>query len=164
MIFAKINVKKEYEKRGDLVFRPLARVYEKIGTAYSTKDSVVPLIGIIYKGEFYELTTWKKIEKAYYEIISFEEFEMILNNLKLENLKLLRKLINYSVFREPSKFDYGISSIEDLAKDRWIDFEGYNNDLTNVNPYQEPLNGYNDFVYKCKMKKLMEDNDYGRKI
>ena len=164
MIFAKINVKKDYEEKGDLVFRPLLRVYEKLKTAYSTHDNVVPLIGVIYNGEFYELTTWKKIEKANYEIIDFEEFETIINNLKLENLKLLRELINFSVFHEPSKIDYGISSIEDLAKDRWVDFEGYNNELTNVNPYQEPLDGYSDFIYKCKMKKQMEDNNHGRKI
>lgn len=164
MFFAKINVKRDYEEKGDLVFRPLSRIYEKLKTAYSTKDKIVPLIGIVYKNDFYEFTTWKKIADAEYEIIDFEEFEIIINNLKLENLKNLREMINYSIFNELSKKDFGISNIEDLAKDRWIDFEGYNNSLTNVNPYQEPLNGYNDFNYKCKMMKKMKESSYGRKI
>lgn len=165
MFFAKINVKNDYEKRGDLVFRPLSRIYKKIGAGYNTSDNVVPLVGIVSNNVFYEFTTWKKIEDVKYEIISVDEFETILNNLKIENLKKLREMINYIIFNEQSKNDYGISSIEDLANDRWIDFDGYNNSLTNVNPYLEPLNSYNDFIYKCKMQKIMKENDaYGRKI
>ena len=165
MVFAKINVKREYEEKGDLVFRPLSRMYEKLNTAYNTKDKVVPLLGIVSQNKFYELTTMKEIPDAYYEIINFNEFETIIDNLKVENLKKLRKLINFCVFNETSKMDYGISTIEELARDRWIDFDGYNKSLTNIKPYQEPLMGYNDFNYKCKMQKIMkEDSSYGRKI
>ena len=165
MIFAKINVKRSYEEKGDLVFRPLSRIYEKLKTKYTTSDEIVPLLGVIYEDEFYELTNMKKIVDADYEIIDSEEFAQIIDNLKFENLKYLREMINFCIFNESSKTDYGISTIEDLAKDRWIDFEGYNNYLTNVNPYQEPFDGYNDFNYKCKMKKIMKDgSSYGRKI
>ena len=164
MVFAKINVKRNYEEKGDLVFRPLSRIYEKLKTGYNTKDKIVPLLGVVYNDVFYELTTMRKIVDADYEIINFDEFEIIINNLKLENLIYLREMINFSIFNEASKVDYGISSIEDLARDRFIDFEGYNNCLTYVNPYQEPLEGYNDFNFKCKMRKKMKDNDYGRKI
>lgn len=165
MVFAKVNVRNEYKKRGDLVFRPLSRVYQKLGTVYNTKDDVVPLIGVVYNNVFYELTTWRIIEDVEYQVISINEFETILNNLRIDNLVKLREMINYTVFNEQSKVDYGISSIEDLAKDRWVDFDGYNNSLTNVNPYLEPLNSYCDFIYKCKMlKKMKEKDNYGRKI
>ena len=165
MVFAKIDVKNDYKEKGDLVFRPLSRVYQMLKTAYGVKDESVPLVGIVNNnGDFYELTTWRKIDDVDYQIINEEEFDEILSNLKLENLIVLRHFIKFVIFNEQSKIDYGISSIEDLAEDRKIDFEGYLNSLTNVNPYSEPLNGYNDFMYKCRMNKEFVEGNHGRKI
>lgn len=164
MAYAKVNIKGNYKEQGDLVFRPLLRAYQKLGIIDMQKDESIPLIGIAYNDEFYEFTTWKKMDNVDFQIISREEFISLLKMIKIENISLLRMMINQIVFYEGTGMEQEISSMEDLALDRRIDFEGYNNNLTNINPYQEPLNGYNDFGYKCKMKKKMDECSYGRKI
>lgn len=165
MFFAKIVVKNNYKEKGDLVYRPLLRVYAKLKTAYNVMDDDVPLLGFVVDNDFFELTTWRKIPDAEYVIISKEEFETIISNLKIENLRLLRELIEFSIFNESSKIDYGISTIEDLILDRKIDYDAFNNFLTDINPYEESISEYNNFVHRCMiLKNMKEDNAYGRKM
>jgi len=151
MFFGKIVVKENYEKRGDLVFRPLIRAYNALGldSFFENEDAI--LLGIIEDNNFYELFTWKKIEYSNFEIIDSSRFEEIMSNMPLEKARLLKKTINNLVFNKHEEKEMTSSSIEELAHDRAIEFQAYDKALTDINPYKEPLNGYNDFAYKCKV-------------
>ena len=151
MFLGKIVVKSDYEKKGDLVFRPLVRAYISGGFDSFVDDDKVALLGIVSDNVFYELFTWKAIPYTGYEIIDYEEFDKILQNLPLEKARVLKKMINGFVFNKQEEGYVDGSTIDENARDRAIEFEAYLNDLTDINPYQEPLNGYSDFAYKCKV-------------
>ena len=151
MFLGKIVVKNNYEKKGDLVYRPLVRAYANNGLDSFIENDRVVLLGIVKDNVFYEIFTWKPIYYSHYEKIDINELDSYISNISVENVKLLKKTINSFIFNKTDGFDYDTSSIEELAKDRAIEFNAYDHDLTDINPYEEPLNGYNDFEYKCKV-------------
>ena len=152
MLFGKIIVKDDYEKRGDLVFRPLIRAYKALGLdSFFEDDNAVVLLGIVKDDSFYEIFTWKKIDYSNFEIIDLDEFESIISNMSLDKARMLKKTINNLVFNKHEEICFDSSSIEKLARDRAVEFNAYNKSLTDINPYQEPFNAYNDFNYKCKV-------------
>ena len=153
MELAKIIVKSNYEKKGDLVFRPLIRMLNKCDLSGIVNDNETIILGLVQDDIFYEFTTWKPIHNASYKIISMEEFNCIIDNISVDNLHQLRTIINAMVFNKNDNINFDASMIEDLAKDRGIEFNAYNQDLSNINPYEEPYDGYNDFLYKCKKLK-----------
>ena len=151
MKFAKIVVKYDYEEKGDLVFRPLKRIYEKMGfTSFIDNDDTI-LLGIVRDNDFYELFTWKKIPFSIYQEIDLKEFYDIIDNFPMDKVSLLKKTINALIFNKNKEILDNMYNIEDLARDRAVEFNAYDNHLTSINPYDEPLNGYNDFSYKCKV-------------
>ena len=151
MFLGKIVVKSNYEKKGDLVFRPLVRAYTNNGFDAFIEDDKAIILGIVSDNKFYELFTWKVIPYSDYELIDYEEFNKILQNLPLERARLLKRMINNYVFDKPDESFYDQDALAEHAMDRAVEFEAYNRDLTDINPYQEPFNGYNDFTYKCKV-------------
>ncbi len=153
MVLAKIIVKNEYQEKGDLVYRPLIRVLKEYGLNEIIEDDQAILLGMVQDGVFYELSTWKEIPYANYQIISRDEFSEIIDHLSVENLHMLRRIINSLIFHRGDDIPFSVSMIEDLARDRGIEFAAYNKDLTAINPYEEPYDGYNDFFYKCLVLK-----------
>ena len=151
MFLGKIVIKSNYEKKGDLVFRPLVRAYKNNGFDAFIDGNDIFLLGIVNDDVFYELFTWKPIPYKNYELIDGEEFDDMMRNLPLEKARLLKKMINNFVFGKHDEMFYNSSEIAEYAKDRAVEFDAFNHDLTEINPYQEPLNGYNDFTYKCKV-------------
>ena len=150
MVLGKITVKNDYEQKGDLVYRPLVRAYVKHGFDSLIEKDKVSLLGIIRDDTFYEIFTGEVIPYSNYEIVGEEEFCGILDNLTIEKVRLLKRVMNNYVFQKEKDYQEE-NRIMELAKDRKIEFDAYNRDLTSINPYQEPLNGYNDFAYKCQV-------------
>ena len=62
----------------------------------------------------------------------------------------MKKAINSVIFKKENETKYD-EVLEEQAFDRAIEFNAYNRDLSKINPYEEPVNGYNDFDYKCKV-------------
>lgn len=151
MYLGKIVVKNNYEQKGDLVFRPLVRAYKKNGLECFVEEDKAILLGIVRDGIFYELFTWEPILYSNYELIDFDEFDSILNCLPIEKAGILKKTIVSFVFNKTEEYFFDSNSIEELAMDRAVEFDAYNRDLTDINPYQEPFDGYTDFEYKCKI-------------
>ena len=145
MVLGKIIIKSDYENKGDLVFRPLVRAFLQNGFVNFIQGDKVFLLGVIKNNTFYELFTRKVILTSDYEIISAYEFKDIIDSLSEDQIDALRDAINNSL----SSKDY-YSTMEDLADDRAVEFNAYNRNLSKINPYEEPLNGYSDFEYKCK--------------
>ncbi len=152
MIFGKIVVKNNYQEKGDLVFRPLIRAYEALGFDCFFENENAFLLGIIKDDVFYELFTLKPINYSNYEIIKdVNEMSKIINQIPIEKARLLRKAINNIIFNKHEENHYDSKDIADLAHDRAIEFAAYDKELTDINPYEEPFNAYNDFNYKCKV-------------
>ena len=158
MVLARIIVKNEYEEKGDLVFRPLIRSFIENGISLIVDNNKAMILGLVQDDVFYELSTWKPIHYSGYEIISSEEFGKIIDNLSVENLHVLRKIINELVFYKNDDMHINPGMIEELARDRGIEFTAYNESLSIINPYEEPYNGYNDFMYKCQVLEDMKAN------
>ena len=146
MVLGKIIVKSDYENKGDLVYRPLVRAYLQNGFINFMQKDKVFLLGIIKNGVFYELFTRKVIPTTKYEEISVHEFKSLIDSLSEEQIEELKMTINDSLSGNDTH-----STMEELATDRAVEFDAYNNDLSKINPYAEPLNGYGDFEYKCKI-------------
>ncbi len=151
MVLGKIVVKSNYEKKGDLVFRPLVRAYINNGFDTFVEGDKASILGIVNNGVFYELFTCEPIPYCDYEVIEYEEFDKILRDLPLERSIELKRLINNLIFHKQDARFNDPSTIDDHAMDRAIEFDAYMRDLTDINPYQDPLGGYDDFTYKCKV-------------
>ncbi len=150
MVFGKIVVKEKYEREDDLVFRPLVRAFRKIDADSFLTDNGCIIIGVIRDGQFFELFTWRMIPYAQYEEIETEEFFKIIDGLSLDQLKIIKRVIRSCVFNDDVNMTFSASTIEELARDRAVEFDAFVHDLTPINPYEEPYEGYNDFAYKCK--------------
>ena len=152
MVLGKIVVKSNYEQKGDLVFRPLVRSYKSNGFEAFINEDKALILGIVRDNVFYELFTGEIIPYNNYEVIGSEEFDNLLDSLSCKEIRIMKKSINNVVFGIENSNRNEIS-LEEQAYDRAIEFNAYNHDLSKINPYEEPVNGYNDFIYKCKVLK-----------
>lgn len=157
--YAKIIVKNNYESENDLVFRPLVRAYNLIGSKTLIENGNALILGVIIDNKFYELFTKKEINCDFYEDMSLLDVYYKVAAITKEESDNLHEVYNTLLFGEKSNISDNISTIEDLAMDRAIEFKAYNDGLTNHNVYSEPFNGYNDFNFKLenlnKTKKIV---------
>ncbi len=166
MEYAKIIVKNRYEKRGDLVLRSYIRALKKIeANTFLDGDN-----GLIYgtigdDGNFREFFTREIIDYNSLVFVPHSEFVNIYF-LPDQKWKLMRKINQKVLFNQDIDLNIEISGIEDLASDRAIEFEAYNNNLSIINPYQKlnenninSYNDYNNFLVKIKAIKKIELND-----
>ncbi len=166
MEYAKIIVKSDYEKRGDLVLRTYIRALKAIkpiSDRLLDGDNAF-IYGVIDdKGLFHEVFTGEVI--GYSDYISVDEDEMILACIRNNEEKELLKAINLkTLFNYDKNLGFEISTMEDLAKDRAIEFTAYNNFLSPVNPYSRLSNGEvedcNNFLRKIEKRKSLKKSNY----
>ena len=165
MEYAKIVVKNNYEQKGDLVLRSYIRALRKIHEGKLLDGENASIYGVVdNNGDFHEFFTNKVINYDNYVLVSIDELDdidMIPNNRK----ELLKKIMDKVLFNENIELDFEISTIEELAKDRAIEFDAYNNFLSRINPYlrlsesdnQELYNAYDSFAHKIKETKKIKD-------
>lgn len=153
MFFGKIVIKNNYEEEGDLVFRPLFRAYKMIGIDSLLKDNEAYILGIIDNNKFHELFTKKEIYYSKIELVDIKEFNNLVENIPIEKALMLKDVLNVLLEENENKRGNPLSSMEDLAQDRVVEFNGYNKEFTDINPYEEPFNAYNNFNYKCRVLK-----------
>ena len=163
MNYAKIVVKDNYEKKGDLVLRSYIRALKKIKSKLLLDGDKAYIYGKIDEnGKFHELFTKEIIDYDNYEAASVDEV-LGLVYLPLTQIDQIKKIINNVLFGRNIDFDFEISSIEELAQDRTVEFQAYLNFLSRINPYmrlgeeenQEKYNAYNNFQYKINQLKAM---------
>ena len=162
MEYAKIIVKSDYEKRGDLVLRTYIRALKAIkpiSDRLLDGDNAF-IYGIIDdKGLFHEVFTGEVID--YRDYVSVDEDEMILVCIRNKEEKELFKAINLkTLFNKDIKLGFEISTMDDLAKDRAIESNAYDKFLSRINPYHRLNNGEvedcNDFLHKIEELKKMK--------
>lgn len=136
MGFARIVVKNNYAKKGDLVFRRLIRAYQKIGAKSLVNGDRAIILGIVTDGVFHELFTGKPIEYSYYHDISDEKAVPVIERLKSDeelwfNIELV---IRNLVFKEHVVLPYE-EDINAPFEDRKIEAEAYECGLGPIDPY-----------------------------
>ena len=164
MEYAKIIVKSDYEKRGDLVLRSYIRALKKVNGVELLDGDNALLYGMVDEfGNFYEFFTKEIIDFDNYEIIPFEEYIDICF-LPKEKKEIIKKVIKKIIFEKNIELDMDSSTIRELAIDRLIEFQAYNNYLSRINPFtrlddQSNMFAYNSFQSKLKEIKKMAELD-----
>ena len=166
---AKIVVKNNYEKKGDLVLRSYIRALRKVSADLLLDGDNAIIYGkVLDDGRFYELFTNMIIDSDY-TLVSLDEansFYDAFMDLSKEDVITIKSIIEKIIFDKNIELDFEVSSMEDLAKDRAIEFEAYDNYMSSINPYQRlnndsdiDYNAYNDFPCKVKeIRKMKEKN------
>lgn len=157
MKYAKIVIKDRYEQKGDLVLRSYIRAIKKIkanlllGLNLFSDSEKAYVYGVIKDdNKFHEFFTDRVIDYDNYEIVP-EDGIIVLRYIPLDEITKIKNVIEKVIFNEDIKLGFEVSTIDDLALDRKIEFEGFNNELSGVCPYPrlgKPGNSYDDFQYK----------------
>lgn len=172
MCYAKIVVKDNYEKRGDLVLRSYIRAIKKLKVNALLSNDLTSNIekafiyGEVRDNEFHELLTDKVIDYKYYEKIPDNEIEIV-RCLPIPKLYQMKKVFDHVLFGKNNDLDIEVSTDEELAGDRIVELHAYDNFLSNINPFKrlseanngESYNAYNEFLYKIKMVSKIRELD-----
>ena len=163
MNYAKIVVKDDYQRRGDLVLRNYIRALRKIDAKELLSGRDAYIYGRVdNEGIFHELFTGKDIGFNRFEYASLDEILRIAS-LDKEKVNKIRKIIKAILFNENIEFDFEISNSCELAEDRKIEFQAYNEFLSRINPYKrlndKDSSDYNDFLRKIDEIKTIEKYD-----
>ena len=158
-MYGKIIIKNDYEQEGDLVLRSYIRALKKINALMLLDGDTAIIYGSIDDdNKFHELLTDKVIE--YDKVLRItEDDEKRLSELSYFDIEKVKMIIEKVIFNKDIKLDFEISNMEELAMDRFIEFEAYSNGLSAINPYSRleedivDYNIYNNFSYKCKKLK-----------
>ena len=170
MKYAKIVVKSNYEKRGDLVLRSYVRALKKVGEKGFLDGDNAFIYGVIDdNNRFHELFTNEIIDYDNYVLVDVDEiFDAYYT--RDEHYELLNKIMHKVLFDKNNNLDLEISTMEELAEDRSIEFDAYDSFLSRINPYmrlssdnQELYNAYNNFLYKIEQIKIMKRIDQAKR-
>lgn len=137
MEFVKVIYKNDYdsvEMRGK---RPLLRAYNKLGISTFIDEEDPFVLGYMVNGSIHEFLTHVEINASEYEVVDTNYVKSCVGKCDNIELEKLHKL--FLVIFNQQQIDLGceISNSDEIAKDRAIQFEAYNNNLTSINPYDE---------------------------
>ena len=136
MRYAKIIVKNNYEKRGDLVLRSYIRALKKINESRLLDGDNAVIYGVVNEnGEFHELFTNEIIDFDEYIYVNIEEiFDVAM--MPDDRKELLTRVMQKVLFRKERVFlDFEVSSLQDLSDDRYVEMEAYEKGLSGIIPY-----------------------------
>lgn len=148
MEYAKIIVKNNYEKRGDLVLRSYIRALKKIGKIGELllNDDEGIIFGVVdLDGNFHEIFTNNIIDYNGHSSLTNIEYNnlcKIFVDLSDEDVSLLQKIMESVLFDKKRDLGFDVSTMEELSSDCYIEFDAYNNYLSRINPF--PKLGSND--------------------
>lgn len=146
MEYAKIVVKNNYEKRGDLVLRSYVRALKKAGKAGELllNGDEGFIFGVIdLDGNFHELFTNNIIDYNDYSKLTTSEYNSLCKvfvDLSDEEVELLQAIMATVLFEEKRDLGFDISTMEDLSRDRYVEFDAYNDYLSRIDPFPKLTN------------------------
>ena len=160
MEYAKIIVKNNYEKRGDLVLRSYIRAIRKIHEGRLLDGDDACVYGIVNNGIFHELFTNKVINFDNYIYVTTDEiFDIMM--LEEPRRALIEKIIRKVLFNENIDLRFEVSTMEELFIDRVVEMNAYENHLSRIHPYArlnggDPNNDYDNFFRKIEEAKMIK--------
>ncbi len=157
MIYYKIYLMNNYETEQEISNRPLKRGYLKAGVNELLNDkslvnepfiivfvdrdmliheyftgSYLRMLNITGKSEDNDILIFNDLIKFNFERIPEDSINKYAS---LRANKKLRDVIRKIIFNENNDFE--VTTMEELAEDRAIQFDAYTNGLTTINPYTE---------------------------
>ena len=156
MIYYKIYLCNNFETEKEISNRPLERGYIKTGATNLINE--VPFLVVFvdqdmlvheyYTGGYLRMChitgsdeddnilTFNDLIQFRFELVKPDELEKF---VELRNNKALKKAIRKVIFNDENDFE--VSTMEELAEDRAIQFDAYDKQLTSINPYTESYIG-----------------------
>ena len=136
MEYAKIIVKNDYEKRGDLVLRSYIRALKKAGKAgellLNGDEGII--FGVIdLDGNFNNIIDYNGHSKLTQS--EYNNLCDIFVNLEDEKVSLLQNIMEAVLFDEKIDLGFDVSTMEELSKDRYVEFDAYNDYLSRIDPF-----------------------------
>lgn len=170
MDYAKIVVKNNYEKRGDLVLRSYVRALKKIGEPgkFLLNGDEALIYGVIdLDGKFHEIFTNNVIDFSGHSSLTKSEYNdlcSIFIDLTDEEAELLQAIMESVLFEEKRDLGFEVSTMSELSEDRYVEADAFNDFLSGVNPYprllpnsdQSVMMAFNSLKYKLAIIKNMK--------
>ncbi len=173
MEYAKITVKRVYNKRGDLVLRSYIRALIKsdipslLSSDYGIEKYNGPYLNIdqayIYglvdeSGLFHELFTGNIIDYSDYDFIDENEYNRLMS-LPEDEKDIIRKIIEKVLFKKDNDLSIDVSNNQELSIDRDVESVAYDRCFSLINPLHcvedESFDDYDNFLLKIKnIKKI----------
>lgn len=173
MEYAKIEVKSNYDKRGDLVLRSYVRALKKVEESRLLSGNSAFIYGIVDdNNDFHELFTNEIIDFDDYVYVDFDEIfnvQTMPNNRK----ELMKKIMEKVLFRkEKIFFDFEISTPEEASMDHYVEMDAYEKHLSDIEPYphlsplddQSYMMAYDSLVHKINAIKNMRNKTKGQYV
>lgn len=173
MDYAKIIIKSDYEKRGDLVLRSYIRALKRVGKVGELllNGDEAYIFGVVDpNGLFHEFFTNNVIDYQDHTKLTDDEYESlygILIDITEDEVDELKDVMESVLFGEKRDLGFEVSTMEELSQDIYVEFEAFNHYLSRINPFQRLLpeedqsyyNAYNSLYYKVKAHNRMKELD-----
>ena len=171
--YAKIIIKNNYEKRGDLVLRSYIRALKKIGKIGELllNGNEAFIFGVVDpNGLFHELFTNNVIDYHDHSKLTNSEYGSLCDifvNISDEESETLKHIMENVLFGEKKDLGFEVSTREELSQDIYVEFDAFNNYLSGINPFQRLLpeedqsyyNAYNSLYFKVRAHNRMKRLD-----
>ena len=149
----RILIKDHHDSKEDLVSRPLVRAYRKLnsnGIKQFITDNGIYLYGHKKGNVVTEIITQQvmNVSDKDYEVFDSGELLKMFKSLKKREIQDLHILIRKYVFGENVNVNFmEVSTMEERASDRAVQFKEFNKGLSDVNPYdKEHLTDYDQVM------------------
>lgn len=150
--FYKIYFDNDYDTEEYISNRLLLRLFHKFGfSKYFIDDGKPYLFAYEDNGKFLEALTGTEINGRAVRIKLFTFYNEI-NGLGMSNFILYNSLVEYALGINNHEFkDEEVTTMEEAAQDRAIQFDAYEKGLSTINPYD--INQINNFNVNKKLVK-----------
>ena len=149
MQYVKMIYTMDYDTVNGKSKRPLLRAYEKLGITELIEEGNPFVLGYVYnngdKSELRDFVTQRRIDSngQSFQPISREEVKKIYDKMGVEKYKKLYGIMCTMFFEEKHDLGFEITTMDEMSRDRHIQWNAYQNGLTDINPYDsETLNDY----------------------
>lgn len=150
--YFKMFYTRDYDTKLEKSRRALLRAYQKAGILELIQDGYPFIMGYIEEDKMYELFTNSEFFNINGQFVgvSKSNIETILNNLGEEKKEKVRNIMRLMVsdevlpiWYEITTLGFDITDIDELSRDNAIQWFAYQDEMTDVNPYdRETLGSY----------------------
>ncbi|MCQ2979167.1 MAG: hypothetical protein MJ245_05155 [Clostridia bacterium] len=153
--FYRIYFDNDYDTEEYKSNRLLLRLFRKYGFSKQFIDDGKPyLLAYEFDGKYYEMLTDVEINGRAERIKQLSVYHEI-NDLGMRNFLLYFAIVEYALGINNHEFnDDEVTTMEEAAQDRAIQFDAYQKGLTTINPYdRDQINNFNANKKIVKLKK-----------
>lgn len=143
--YVKMIYTMDYDTENSKSKRPLLRAYEKAGIIELIEKGCPFVLCYVHEGILYDFVTHREITSngQSYEVVSREDIGSLIEKMGTEKYKKLYSIMCVMFFDEKQDLGFEITNLDEMNDDRRIQWNAYQNDLTEISPYdKETMNDY----------------------